>query len=31
MVDERLMRAFNQLDYEANPEFKYVIPEKKKK
>lgn len=31
MVDERLMKAFNQLDYEANPEFKYVIPEKKKK
>lgn len=31
MVDERLMKAFNQLDYEVNPEFKYVIPEKKKK
>lgn len=31
MVDERLMKAFTQLDYEANPEFKYVIPEKKKK
>lgn len=31
MVDERLMKAFNQLDYEVNPEFKYVIPEKNKK
>ena len=31
MIDERLMKAFNQLDYEVNPEFKYVIPEKKKK
>ena len=31
VVDERLMNAFNQLDYEVNPEFRYVIPEKKKK
>ena len=31
MVDERLTKAFNQLDYEVNPDFKYVIPEKKKK
>lgn len=31
VVDERLMSAFNQLDYEVNPEFRYVIPEKKKK
>lgn len=31
VVDEHLMNAFNQLDYEVNPEFRYVIPEKKKK
>lgn len=31
MVDERLVQIFNQLDYEVNPKFKYIIPEKKKK
>lgn len=31
IVDARLTQAFNQLDAEVNPNFVYVIPEKKEK
>lgn len=31
VVDERLTKAFNELDYQVNPNFVYVVPKKKAK